>query len=216
MKQENGQQVEDPSEGAPAQGEIFCQSALYPYNNDPLEDDPIQAYAASADPDTLYYHEAMKAPDKKQFQVAMEKEINDQWENGNFILKLRSAVPIGKLILPGVWALRRKREVLTNLITKYKARWNLDGSKQTYGVDYYQTYSPTANWASIRLLLALTMVEGWKTRQIDFVQAFPQCPISHQQFVELPKGIKIEGIDPELYVFEAPKNIYGGKDAGRQ
>ena len=37
--------------------------------------DPI-AFAASADPDTMYLHEAMKQPDKKQFIQAMLDEVN--------------------------------------------------------------------------------------------------------------------------------------------
>jgi hypothetical protein len=62
----------------------------------------------------------------------------------------------------------------------------------------------------------MSLLNGWPTRQLDFVQAFPQATISHQQFVELPRGIEIEGVSPEEYVFEALKNVYGGKDAGRQ
>jgi Reverse transcriptase (RNA-dependent DNA polymerase) len=48
------------------------------------------------------------------------------------------------------------------------------------------------------------------------VQAFPQADISHQQFVELPKRIEIEGISSKDRVFEALRNVYGGKDAGQQ
>ena len=40
--------------------------------------------AASADPDTMYYHQAMKEPDAEEFKAAMVKEIVDQWDNGNF------------------------------------------------------------------------------------------------------------------------------------
>ena len=212
----DGDLVEDQDPKAPAQGEIFCESALYPFELQPFEDDPLLAYGASADPDTLYYHEAMKEPDAPEFRKAMEKELLGQWDNGNFSLKKRSEVPQGKSILPGVWAFKRKREVLTGKVSKHKARWTLDGSKQKFGIDFNKTYSPTANWASIRLLLALSLINNWETRQIDFVQAFPQCKISHEQYVELPKGIDIEGIDPALWVFQLHNNVYGGKDAGRQ
>jgi hypothetical protein len=43
-------------------------------------------------------------------------------------------------------------------------------------------------------VLTLASIHSWKTWQLDFVQVFPQADISHQQFVELPKGIEIEGI----------------------
>jgi len=113
--------------------------------------------------------------------------------------------------------MKRKRKVLTGEVYKHKARLNLDGSKQLHGVDFDQTYSPTASWPAIRLLLALTMVNDWKTKQIDFVQAFPQAPIKVVQYMKLPKGIEIEGVEnPDDWVLEVHKNVYGGKDAGRQ
>ena len=70
--------VEDANEWAPAQGEIFCLSAMFPFDTEPFEDDPLMAMAASADPDTLYYHQAMKEEDSPKFREAMEKEIVDQ------------------------------------------------------------------------------------------------------------------------------------------
>ena len=67
--------AEDPKPSSPAQGEIFCESALFPFDYLPFEDDPLLAYGASNDPDVFYYHEAMREPDAVEFQRAMEKEI---------------------------------------------------------------------------------------------------------------------------------------------
>jgi hypothetical protein len=39
-------------------------------------ENPI-SMAATADPDTMYYHEILNQPDKQQFIEAMEKEIED-------------------------------------------------------------------------------------------------------------------------------------------
>jgi hypothetical protein len=52
----------------------------------------------------------MQEPAAEDFRKAMEKEIVDQWDNGNFRLFNRKHVPPDKNILPGVWALRRKRD----------------------------------------------------------------------------------------------------------
>ena len=208
-------QTESPEEDTPAQGELFSYSTLFPLHDE--EDvDPIQAYAASADPDTLYHHEAMREPDREKFMTAMEKEFQDQWDNGNFVLKRRTDIPEGARVLPAVWAMKRKRKVLTGEVYKHKARMNLDGSKQLEGIDYNQTYSPTASWPAVRLQLALTLVNNGHTKQIDFVQAFPQAPMLRTQYMKLPKGIQIEGVDdPSEWVLELKKNLYGGKDAGR-
>ena len=113
--------------------------------------------------------------------------------------------------------MKQKRKVLTGEVYKHKARLNLDGSKQVQGLDYDQTYSPMASWPAIRLLLALTLTEGWSTWQIDSVRAFPQAPMHVKQCMRLPKGIEIAGVDdPRDWVLEVHKNVYGGKDAGRQ
>ena len=58
----------------------------------------------------------------------MAKEWDDQDNNNNFTITPISDVPEGESILPAVWQMRRKREVSTGKIKKYKARMNLDGS----------------------------------------------------------------------------------------
>jgi hypothetical protein len=74
------------------------------------ESKPFDAvsYAASSDPDVMYYHEAMKAPDRADFVRAMEKEMQAHTENRNWQVVLRSSIPRGQMVLPAVWAMRRK------------------------------------------------------------------------------------------------------------
>jgi hypothetical protein len=47
--------------------------------------DPLLAFKASTDPDTMYMHEAMKEPDSANFRQGMDKEMTDQLANGNGI-----------------------------------------------------------------------------------------------------------------------------------
>jgi hypothetical protein len=86
--------------------------------------------------------------------------------------------------------MREKRRVLTREIYKWKARMNLDGSKQREGIDYDQTYAPVATWESIRLLLGMVLKNKWKTKQLDYVLAFPQAPVDRECFMKMPLGIK--------------------------
>ena len=67
------------------------------------------AMAASADPDTMYWHEAMSQPDQKQFLEAAIKEVNDQTKNGNWEVIHQMEVPSDASILPAVWSMKRKR-----------------------------------------------------------------------------------------------------------
>ena len=59
--------------------------------------DPIMAYKATSDPDTMYLHQAMKEPDRKEFVTAMQKEVKDQYENGNFTVLHKSKLPKGAI-----------------------------------------------------------------------------------------------------------------------
>ena len=62
-------------------------------------------------------------------------------------------------------------------IYKWKVRLNFDGSKQKEGIHYDQTYAPVASWETIRLILAMVLKNGWKTKQLDYMLAFPQAQV---------------------------------------
>jgi hypothetical protein len=49
------------------EGELFCYAAMFPDDDDRDHDDPLLAYKAVSDPDTLYFHEAMKEKDRAKF-----------------------------------------------------------------------------------------------------------------------------------------------------
>lgn len=148
----------------------------------------------------MYLHGAMREPDHVEFLKAMQKEVDDQMDNGNYSTIRKDEVPKDATILPAVWQMKRKRDIKTREVKKYKARVNIDGSKMRYGVHYEQTYSPVASWMSIRLLLALTALHGWHTTQIDYVLAFPQAPVEKELFMKIPKGFELDGAeDPSDY-----------------
>ncbi len=51
------------------------------------------ASKASTDPDSMYYHQAMKEPDKKKFEEAMDRELEDHLKKGSYKLFPRSKLP---------------------------------------------------------------------------------------------------------------------------
>jgi hypothetical protein len=200
------------------EGEIFCLEAMYPITQEQEHSNPLLAYKASADPDTMYLHEAMKEPDRQQFVAAMDKEVKDQMGpdgNKNFSIIHRSSVPEGATILPTVWQMKRKRDIKTRKVKKWKARLNIDGSRMEKGKHYWETYAPVASWQSIRLLLILSALHSWHTVQLDFVLAFPQAPVETDLYMSIPKGFDIEGENKKDYVLKLHRNVYGQKQAGR-
>ena len=194
--------------------ELFALQAMFPNE----VEDPIDIFAlkASNDPDTMYHHEAMKEPDAKRFMEAMEKEVTDQIDDGVLELIRISDLPKNARLLPAVWQMKRKRDIKTREILKWKARMNIDGSRMVKNRDYDLTYAPVASWGVIKLLLALSLIHNWHTVQLDYVLAFTQAPVERELYMKLPKGITIDGVeDPEGWCFKLHKNTYGQKQAGR-
>lgn len=177
---------------------------------------PLLALAASADPDTMYYHEAMKEPDKQEFIKAMVREVEGQQANGNWTIVKADTVPEGATVLPSIWAMKRKRRNATREVYKWKSRLNLDGSKQQKGVNFWETYAPVASWAAIRLILTMVIIKGWKTRQIDYVLAYTQADAEwSDMYMKIPKGFQVQDAEQDEYLLKIEKNLYGGKQAGR-
>ena len=139
----------------------------------------------------------MKAEDWPNFRAAMQKEIDDRMEGKNFSVIHKAKVPRTATILPAVWQMRRKRDIKSGTIKKYKARLNIDGSRMQKGIHYDQSYAPVASWNSIRLLLIMTAVHGWHTKQLDYVAAFPQAPCEWKLYMTIPKGVTLKGKNSE-------------------
>ena len=118
----------------------------------------------------------MKADDRNNFVDAMVKEVKDHVDRKHLEIVPISKVPKGHKVSDSVCAFKRKRDITTQKVLKYKARLNVHGGQQEYGVNYWDTYSPVVNWFSVRLSLTLALVNKWSTRQVDFVLAFPQGP----------------------------------------
>ena len=175
--------------------------------------DPI-AFATSSDPDVMYLHEAMKQPDRKQFVQAMIDEVTTHTNRGHWKIIPISQVPRGTKILPAVWAMRRKRKILTREVYKWKARLNVHGGKQTHGVDYWETYAAALKWSSIRFFLTQALLNKWHTKQLDFVLAYPQADVECDLYLEIPQGFEFEG-SRKTHCLKLIKNLYGSKAAGR-
>ncbi len=115
----------------------------------------VFALAASKDPDTMYYHKAMREPDREQFKGAMKQEVEAHTQNEGWELIKKSAVPKGHKIMPSVWSMKRKRKIATRKIYKWKARLNINGSKQEEGVHFWETFAPVASWSIKRMVVLI-------------------------------------------------------------
>jgi hypothetical protein len=173
------------------------------------------AFHAKMMGDIMYLQQALRQSDAKEFVQAVIKEVNGHVDSNNWTLKKRHEVPDDVQIVPSVWSMRRKRDLTTNQVKSHKARLNLHGGKQVYGMNYFETYAPVVTWFAIRLMIISGIIFGWALRQVDFVMAYPQAPIEMDIYMELPQGIMTAHGNSKDHVLKLNKNIYGQKQAGR-
>ena len=199
------------------------------YNQDEVEMKPTQNnqfilqgrlsnpidFAASADPDIMYYHQAMQEPDHKQFQTSVLKEIQDHETNQHWeVIPKQDMPPITKL-LDMVWAMQRKQRIDTRQVYKWKARLNVHGGQQEHRVNFWETYVPVVSWQTLRLFFIHLILNGWHSKQMDFVLAYPHAPAGVSLYMHLPKGYEFKDrISEDTHVLKLTMNIYGQKQAG--
>ena len=93
------------------------------------------------------YDEAMTSPEANNWQEAMQSEYDSLSDNNTWDI---TDLPEGKRIIGGKWVFNKKFDK-DNDLTKYKARYVARGFSQIEGVDYTETFSPTARLNSVRI-----------------------------------------------------------------
>jgi hypothetical protein len=112
-----------------------------------------------------------------------------------------------------IWSFKCK-QYPDGTLNKHKARLCAHGGMQTWGQNYWETYAPVVNGASVRLILAIAKIHGLSSKSIDFVLAFPQADLEIPVYMELPIGFDApEGEHRKSYVLRLNKSLYGLKQA---
>jgi hypothetical protein len=173
------------------------------------------AFLAEMMGDVMHLHQALRQPNARQFVDSVVREINGHVDCKHWVVTQRSEVPKDTDVLPSVQAVRRKRNLMTGEITKHKARLNLHGRKQEFGMTYYDTYAPVVTWSAIRLLIVFGILFSWLLRQVNFVMAYPQASIEMDMYMELPQGINTKNRNSKNHVLKLLANLYGQKQAGQ-
>jgi Reverse transcriptase (RNA-dependent DNA polymerase) len=143
----------------------------------------------------------------------MMKEVKSHSDNVNWVVMNRDNVPMGHKVLPAIWAMRRKRDIVTCAVYKWKAPLNIHGGKQVKGLNYWDTYAPVALRAAIRMMLATATLKGWATKQMDFVLAFLQALVETDLYMVIPTGFRMQNGDKGKFL-KLRNNLYSQKQAG--
>ena len=78
-----------------------------------------------------------------------------------------------------------------------------------YDSDYYDTFSPVAKMASIRLLFSMVAMRSWPLYQLDIKNAFLHGDLTEEVYMEQPPGFIAQG--ESGLVCRLRRSLYGLK-----
>ena len=156
------------------------------------------------------YSEAMSSPDAEKWEEAMTKEMEALAENDTYNLV---PLPNDRKVIGGKWVYAIKKGTDNNVI--HKARFVAKGCSQTDGIDYEETFSPTAKMNSIRILTQIAIHNDLQLHQMDVKSAYLNAQIDCDIYVQQPKGFEKRGKNGEDLVLKLNKSLYGLKQSGR-
>ena len=137
----------------------------------------------------------------------MDREFKFLEENGVWELV---KPPSGQGIISGKWHFAHKLDDEGNVV-KYKGRFVARGFTQTPGIDYHDTYSPTAKLSTLRTVLACGVKLGMHFNQMDIKTAYLNAPIQEDIYMEQPEGYQ----KGKQMVCKLKRSLYGLKQSGR-
>ena len=114
------------------------------------------------------------------WQDACQYEMDAMAKNKVWVLVY---LPPGRKAVKSRWVFRRKVDLC------YRARVVAKGFTQILGLDYDETFSPVAQFESLRLLLVLAALEDWEIHQMDIKLAFLNGLLDEEIYMEQLKGL---------------------------
>ena len=117
-------------------------------------------------------------------------------------------LPEGKKTVGSKWVYTTKEN--PDGPRRYKARFVARGFCQKKGIDYGETFSPTASITSIRILMQMVLQYDHIVHQLDVKTVYLHASILYEIFVEQPEGFKTNKL-----VYRLNKSLYGLRQSGR-
>ena len=142
------------------------------------------------------------------WKAAMDREFKTLEENGVWELV---RPPSGQGIISGKWHFAHKLDDEGNVLN-YKARFVAQGFTQTPGLDFHDTYSPTAKLSTLRTVLACRVNLGMLFNQMDIKTAYMNAPLQEDIYMEQPEGYE----KGKQMVCKLKRSLYGLRQSGRK
>ncbi len=149
---------------------------------------------------SITVEEALASPEAEDWKDAIAAEERGLQEKGVLV---KAQCPTDIRPLKTRYVLSKKLGPDGSVI-RYKARRVVQGFHQTYGKDFFETFSPVVGFDTLRLVLGLAAWHGWPISTMDFKQAYLNSGLEEEVYVKNPDGI----------TEKLNKALYGLKQAG--
>ena len=156
------------------------------------------------------FKQALSSENASDWQSAMDEEYNSLKENDTFDIV---PLPQGKKVVGGRWVFAIKET--SGSEEHFKARYVAKGFTQVQGIDYFETFSPTAKMSSIRIMMQIATNMNLIIHQMDVKTAFLNAPIDVEIYVKQPDGYEVRDSKGDMLVLRLKKSLYGLKQSGR-
>jgi len=140
----------------------------------------------------------------------MKDEMMSLTENDTFTV---TQLPEGRTAVGGRWVYSVK--LGSDTTETFKARYVAKGYNQVQGIDYHETFAPTARITSVRVLLQIAVQHNLIVHQMDVKTAYLNAPIDCEMYVDQPEGFEVSSFTHEKLVCKLNKSLYGLKQSGR-
>ena len=124
----------------------------------------------------------------------MQREYDALIKNGTWRLV---TPPIGTKPIGCKWIYKNEYKVDGSL-DKQKARLVAKGYAQKEGVDYTETFAPTAKWGTIRTVFSLATQKGWKIHHMDVKTTFLNGYLNEDVYMDQPKVFANKGQEQKV------------------
>ena len=132
------------------------------------------------------YKETISFPEAFNWKQAMKIEYDSLSDNKTWDVV---ETPEDKQVVGCKWVYSKKLNK-NNDLTKYTARYVARGFSQVSGINYYETFSPTARLTSIIVLMQIAVQHDLLLHQMDVKTAYLNSNIDCEIYIEQPQGFK--------------------------
>lgn len=156
------------------------------------------------------FQDAIGSNKSQHWKNAMDDEMQSLKENETFKI---TQLPPGKKTVGGRWVYSLKSDADGS--EKYKARYVAKGYSQKEGIDYEETFSPTADMTTVRVVMQKAVHADLVLHQMDVKTAYLHAAIDREIYLEQPEGYVEVSKTGEKLVCKLQKSLYGLKQSGR-